>query len=56
MKSASVRRRVFDNFLAQKAVESGAKLKISTRVSDVRIENGKAKVFIKDVNSGKDSV
>jgi geranylgeranyl reductase family protein len=55
MKNVSFRREVFDNFLAEKAVESGAKLKTSTKVFDVKIGNGKSNVFLKDVNSGKES-
>jgi len=55
MNNASVRRKVFDNFLAQKAVGNGAKLKTSTRVFDVKMGNGKSMVFLKDVNSGKES-
>jgi digeranylgeranylglycerophospholipid reductase len=53
MKNASFRRKVFDKHLAEKACESGAKLKTSSKVFDVRIENGISKVFYKDVNNGK---
>jgi len=55
MKNASVRRRIFDNFLAEKAVENGAHLKTSTRVFDVKIGNGKSKVFFKDIHGGNES-
>jgi len=53
MKNASFRRKIFDRFLAEKAVEKGAKLKTSSKVFDIKIENGKSNVFWMDLNKGK---
>jgi len=53
MKNALFRRKIFDSFLVEKAVENGAKLKTSSKVFDIKIENGKSNVFWIDINSGK---
>ena len=54
MRNVYFRREVFDNFLAEKTVESGAKLKTSTKVLDVKIEQGHPIVFMKDLESGEE--
>lgn len=49
----SVRRRIFDNYLAQRAVRAGAKLSCLTLATGVTTEIGKVRAYLRKMNTGE---
>lgn len=53
VKSISFHRRVFDNYLAQRAVRVGAKLNCLTLATGVAIETSSVRIYLKRMNTGE---